>query len=95
MNRNLGQQFYHATPYDLEGQTHLLPPSETGREPHWEDMAPEEAHQVFMSPSVESAHGWGGEIGKDYRIYQVQPEGEVEGVHTLAAARARIVRRVH
>ena len=86
---------YHATVRDLSGQAHLLPPSLTGVEPTWEGMDPREQAQVFMSPTLEAAHGWGGELGDGYRVYEVVPEGDVEDhVHTQAAPRARILRCV-
>lgn len=89
------KSFFHATPYNLDDQSHILPPAETGRDPHWEDMDPSEAHRVFFTGSEEEARGWGTEISDGpSHIYEVEPEGEVTGKHVLSAPRARIIRRV-
>jgi ribosomal protein S18 acetylase RimI-like enzyme len=92
------ERYYHATPYDLDRETHVRSPMETGREPHWGGMGDQEDAQVFGTHSIENAHEWGGEIADSshYRIYEVQSEGNVEDhSHTWAAPRARILRRVH
>jgi hypothetical protein len=104
MNDNLSphQFMYHATDVDLDKETHVLPPSHTGRQPHWDDMDPSEQHKVFLSSTLDGARGWGSEIagmeGRPFHVYRVRPEGEITGSATsgvYAASRARIERRVY
>lgn len=90
---------FHATPYDLSGQTELLPPSVTGREPHWEGMAQEELGLVFLVDTIEAARGWGsdlaGQYGQSFYVYEVTATELRPGAHGIyAAPRAHIERLI-
>lgn len=95
----MARTLFHATPYDLDGVTDLLPPAATGREPHWDDMDASEADMVFLSDTIEAARGWGSEIagqyGHSFRVYEVTASEAVPGAHgTYATASAHIERLV-
>lgn len=91
--------YYHGTYHDLDSETHVRPPSETGQTANWEDMDPGEHSRVFMSHTPQAAAGFAADSmphrTDNPRVYQVHPEGRIEShPHMTTADRARIMKRV-
>jgi hypothetical protein len=91
-----GYTYYHSTPHDLSGESHIMPPSASGAEENFTN----DEDRVYMTKSLDDAHEWGKHISGDdnYHVYQVRPRGEPDddgdGVYS-SEDRAEIVKRVH
>lgn len=78
--KTASETYYHATPFNLDDEYHILSPNESGRKPNFHDDEMDR-DRVFMTQSLEGAHEWGQQLahqhGKDsYFVYQAHPRYE-------------------